>query len=307
MFKKPLVTVLIPNYNHSKYLDERINTVLNQTYKDFEVIILDDRSTDNSLEIINKYKDNPHVSQIVVNEKNSGSPFIQWNKGFNLAKGDLIWIAESDDSCEPILLESLVSQFQEDENLAYAFSRSRLLTEDGVIKHVLQSMFPNDLHMDGKEFIRNYLIWGCLVYNASSVLFRKSFALSVDSQYSSYRAAGDWLFWIEMAEKGNIAVVSEPLNHYRAFGNNTTSRTRLNGVADIEDKRIYEYVKSRGYLTWINDLRIQKKYVKSIKYDNRYEDESIRERSLALWHPNLLVHSMAWLSFLSKYLKKHFR
>lgn len=307
MFKKPLVTVLIPNYNHSKYLDERINTVLNQTYKDFEVIILDDRSTDNSLEIINKYKDNPHVSQIVVNEKNSGSPFIQWNKGFNLAKGDLVWIAESDDSCEPILLESLVSQFQEDENLAYAFSRSRLLTEDGVIKHVLQSMFPNDLHMDGKEFIRNYLIWGCLVYNASSVLFRKSFALSVDSQYSSYRAAGDWLFWIEMAEKGNIAVVSEPLNHYRAFGNNTTSRTRLNGVADIEDKRIYEYVKSRGYLTWINDLRIQKKYVKSIKYDNRYEDESIRERSLALWHPNLLVHSMAWLSFLSKYLKKYFR
>ena len=307
MFKKPLVTVLIPNYNHSKYLDERINTVLNQTYKDFEVIILDDRSTDNSLEIINKYKDNPHITQIVVNEKNSGSPFVQWNKGLNLAKGELIWIAESDDSCEPILLESLVSQFQEDENLAYAFSRSRLLTEDGVIKHVLQSMFPNDLHMDGKEFIRNYLIWGCLVYNASSVLFRKSFALSVDSQYSSYRAAGDWLFWIEMAEKGNIAVVSEPLNHYRAFGNNTTSRTRLNGVADIEDKRIYEYVKSRGYLTWINDLRIQKKYVKSIKYDNRYEDESIRERSLALWHPNLLVHSMAWLSFLSKYLKKHFR
>ena len=305
--RKPYVSVVIPNYNHAHYLDCRIQSVLNQTFTDFEVIILDDKSTDNSLQIINKYKDNPHITQIVLNEKNSGSPFIQWNKGFNLAKGELIWIAESDDSCEATFLETLVREFSHDNSMAYAFCRSRLLTENGEKKQVLQGMFNSNMHCKGSVFIQNYLIWGCLVYNASSVLFRKSLALSVDPLFSTFRAAGDWLFWIEMAEKGNVAVVSEPLNHYRAFGNNTTSRTRLNGIADIEDKKIYEYVKSRGYLTWISDLRIQKKYVKSIKYDNKYEDESIREKSLSLWHPNLLVHSMAWLSFLSKYLKKLFR
>lgn len=84
---KPLVSVIIPNYNHAQFLDERIQTVLNQTYQNFELIILDDKSTDNSLEVINKYKNDPHVSEIVVNEENSGSTFKQWHKGFELAKG----------------------------------------------------------------------------------------------------------------------------------------------------------------------------------------------------------------------------
>ena len=58
MDKQPLVSIIIPNYNHAQYLDERIQSVLKQTYQNFEVIILDDKSTDNSLEVINKYKDN---------------------------------------------------------------------------------------------------------------------------------------------------------------------------------------------------------------------------------------------------------
>lgn len=83
----PLVSVIVPNYNHAQYLEQRLDTVFNQTYQNFEVIILDDKSTDNSLEVINRYKDNPHLSQIVVNEQNTGSPFKQWDKGINLAKG----------------------------------------------------------------------------------------------------------------------------------------------------------------------------------------------------------------------------
>lgn len=83
----PFVSVIVPNYNHARYLEQRLDTVFNQTYQNFEVIILDDKSTDNSLEVINRYKDNPHLSQIVVNEQNTGSPFKQWDKGINLAKG----------------------------------------------------------------------------------------------------------------------------------------------------------------------------------------------------------------------------
>ena len=85
----PLVSVIIPNYNHARYLDERIQSVLNQTYQNFEVIILDDKSTDNSVEVINQYKDDLHVSCIIVNEENSGSTFKQWHKGFELAKGEI--------------------------------------------------------------------------------------------------------------------------------------------------------------------------------------------------------------------------
>lgn len=304
---KPYISVIIPNYNHARYLDARLESVLNQTFRDYEVIILDDKSNDNSLEVIDRYKGNPLITQIVVNEENSGSPFSQWRKGFDLAKGELIWIAESDDTCEPTLLEKLVCQFQKDQNLSYAFCRSRLLTEDGTVKRILQSIFPQDLHMQGHEFIKQYLIWGCMVYNASSALFRKSFAMSIDPQYSTYRAAGDWLFWIEMAEKGNVAIIADALNHYRTYSNNTTSKTRLSGIADVEDRRVYDYVKSKGYLSWIDNLRIQKKYVKSIKYDNKYENESIRSRSLSLWKPGLTIRFLASFSFLIKRIKKNIR
>ena len=109
MTKCPLASVIIPNYNHAKYLEERIQSVLNQTYQNLELILLDDKSTDNSLEVINKYRDNPHVSQIVVNEHNSGSAFKQWHRGIELAIGELIWIAESDDYCSPTFLEVLVN------------------------------------------------------------------------------------------------------------------------------------------------------------------------------------------------------
>ena len=95
--KKPLVSVVIPNYNHGKYLRERIDSVLAQSFQDFEIIILDDKSTDDSLSIINEYKDNPHVAHIIVNEQNTGNPFIQWEHGISLAQGEYIWIAESDD------------------------------------------------------------------------------------------------------------------------------------------------------------------------------------------------------------------
>ena len=59
----PTVSVIIPNYNHAPYLKERIDSVLNQTYQDFEVIILDDCSPDNSVEVIEQYRSNPHVSR----------------------------------------------------------------------------------------------------------------------------------------------------------------------------------------------------------------------------------------------------
>lgn len=133
MNSTPLVSVIIPNYNHARYLDRRLQTVLNQTYPDFEVWILDDHSTDNSLEVIAKYKDNPHVAGIVVNKENSGSPFKQWDKGISLATGDIIWIAESDDYCELNLLEELVKALLEKPDVVVAYSSYIVFTDDGYI------------------------------------------------------------------------------------------------------------------------------------------------------------------------------
>ena len=88
------VSVIIPNYNHAKYLNQRIDSVLNQTYQNFEVIILDDCSPDNSKQVIEAYRGHPKISTIVYNEQNSGTTFKQWDKGLQLAKGEWVWIAD---------------------------------------------------------------------------------------------------------------------------------------------------------------------------------------------------------------------
>jgi glycosyltransferase involved in cell wall biosynthesis len=108
----PTVSVIVPNYNHARYLRQRIDSVLGQTYRDFEVILLDDCSTDESRSIISEYENHPKV-RIELNDKNSGSPFKQWNKGVRLAHGKYVWIAESDDYADERLLERLVSMLEE--------------------------------------------------------------------------------------------------------------------------------------------------------------------------------------------------
>ena len=77
----PIVSIIVPNYNYARFLDIRMESILNQTFQDFEIILLDDHSTDNSVEIIEKYRNNPKVSYIDINKENSGSPFRQWKKG----------------------------------------------------------------------------------------------------------------------------------------------------------------------------------------------------------------------------------
>ncbi len=103
--RPPLVSVIIPNRNHAKYLRQRIDSVLHQTFQDFELIILDDASTDNSKQIVEGYRDHPRMAHIIYNTMNSGSAFKQWKKGLDLAKGEWIWIAESDDWAELNFLE----------------------------------------------------------------------------------------------------------------------------------------------------------------------------------------------------------
>src|ERR1041384_7243968 len=96
----PAVSVIIPNYNHARYLRRRVESVLGQTYQDFEVILLDDGSTDDSRGIIASYEGDARVT-IAMNAANSGSVFKQWNKGVQMARGRYVWIAESDDYAGP--------------------------------------------------------------------------------------------------------------------------------------------------------------------------------------------------------------
>ncbi len=240
--KTPLVSVIIPNYNHARFLDERIQSVLNQTYQNFELIILDDKSTDNSVEVINKYRDDSHVSHIVVNEENSGSTFKQWHKGFELAKGEVIWIAESDDSCEPALLETLVAKYVENDAVL-VFCRSCKYDVKGNKRiYDLQSNLPWDLTLPGKDFIVKYMLERNSVANASSAIFSREVAMSLDRQYMTMKGNGDWLFWVEVMEHGKVTFVTKEMNFFRFHNSNTTQSLRHQGVSAIEYKKVFDYI-----------------------------------------------------------------
>ena len=114
MKEKPFVDVIISNYNKSKYLEESINSVINQTYKNWLLYIIDDCSTDNSLDIINKFKNLKNI-KIIALKKNKGAAFAR-NLGMRVSKSKYISFLDSDDGWNIKKLEKQIS-FMEKNNL----------------------------------------------------------------------------------------------------------------------------------------------------------------------------------------------
>lgn len=240
----PLVSVIVPNYNYARYLPERLESVFNQTFQDFEVIILDDCSTDDSREVIDRYRNHPKVSAIVFNEENSGSPFKQWFKGLEMAKGELIWIAEADDSALPVFLGKMAEALQANPSAALAISGTRVIDENGRPsvqtfdrwdRGEEQGVGVSKLY-DGKRYLIHNMYWACYVYNASCVVFRKDAFLEDDySRSLTMRNAGDWLFWSRMLCHGDIVEVREKLSFLRRHSESVTFVGNKNGNLLKED------------------------------------------------------------------------
>lgn len=230
--KQPLVSIIVPNYNHARFLNERIDSILNQTYKKFEIIILDDKSTDSSIDIINQYQNNHYVSKIILNDHNSGSPFQQWAKGIEAAKGELIWIAESDDSALPIFLETLVSELTNTPEAVLAFSHSLFMdTESKILDRDLHNNSGDSvIKYNGKEFAKNTMTKRSYIYNASMVVFHRSAFSKIDKElYQHFRSCGDWAFWTAMCTQGDIIEVCKRLSKFRVNQEGATARASRTG------------------------------------------------------------------------------
>jgi glycosyltransferase involved in cell wall biosynthesis len=192
----PTVNVIVPSYNHAPFLRQRIDSVLRQTYQDFEVILMDDCSTDESRSIISEYATDPRV-RIEFNEKNSGSAFKQWNKGVGLARGEYVWIAESDDYADPRLLERLVAVLDEESKVVFAYCHSRRVHDGGRLDGSVEFYTSGperyrwavDHTADGREECRNYLVHNNTVPNASAVVFRSALYERIGGADESLRRA----------------------------------------------------------------------------------------------------------------------
>lgn len=256
----PFVSVIVPNYNHEKYLKQRLDSIFDQTYDNFEVILLDDCSSDKSQEILLEYANNPKVSHCVFNATNSGNTFIQWNKGIELAKGVYIWIAESDDFCELNFLEELIQPVLQDTELTLVYCQSNKVDEMGKITgswlhhtdNLDTSLFLTSFVMEGNEFIERFLIRQNVIPNASGVLFRKNSAVQFGKLDMNpvLKTCGDWLFYLKLATNTKVAYVHKSLNNFRYHSASViASAIRTESLGSIIDIDLKNREKMIGFLS----------------------------------------------------------
>ncbi len=268
-----LVSVIVPNYNHRQFLQQRLESIFNQTYQNFEVILLDDCSSDGSWEYLKLMKDHPKVNLCIRNESNSGSPFKQWVKGIEHSKGDLIWIAESDDFSDSRFLENCISYFISYEDVCLVMSSSEYIDEMGLIIEgppIIDIMGK----FNGNEFVENYMFFKNSIVNASSVLFRKNMIKkSTLTNIINYRLSGDYLFWVELIKNNSLVLLNLRLNFFR-WHCNSVRYQELNNLTEILEgikiKRFIEnnfqisdknksQLRTNVYLSYFKFLKSQRK------------------------------------------------
>lgn len=217
-----MVSVILPNYNYARHLHQRINSILKQSHSDFELIILDDASSDNSWDIIQQYQQKDPRIRIFRNEENSGNPFVQWQKGISLARHGLLWIAEADDHADPAFLSSMLEALQTKE-IGLAFCRSVLIDNDGKShgmwepgsEKVERKLFEEDWEMNESELISKALIHENILANSSSVVFKKEVFEQAGGLETTLRTNADWHLWFRMAMHCQVAFVGKPMNYFR--------------------------------------------------------------------------------------------
>jgi glycosyltransferase involved in cell wall biosynthesis len=257
----PKVSIVLPNYNYARYLDERIQSVLNQTYQDFELIILDDASTDDSLKVIDRYSKHKNVSTHFF-QVNSKTTYKRWNDGANMAKGEYLMFAGADDSCDPSLLEKLVGILDSNPTVGLAYSQSWFMDESGTnlftmkrYTDILDSHRWISSFIDSGESELLYMSIENTIFNASSVLIRRSKFLEHGGFDTKYRLASDWLLWFKILADSDIGFVCEPLNNFRHH-NKTVRKVDGKGIKDMQE--IFDIVSELIQSPHLNEMVIDR-------------------------------------------------
>jgi glycosyltransferase involved in cell wall biosynthesis len=239
----PRVTVITPNYNHARYLPQRLDSVLAQTFGDLELIVLDNASTDGSRAVIESYAARDPRVRPVFNERNNGSPYKQWNLGLSRARGEYVWIAESDDYAEPTLLEALVGRLDRHPGVGLAMCQTWYVDQDGrVLNNYVEILrLENQLHnrkydlecwdrdfvASGRDFCVRHMSHRPTIPNASGVVFRRGVLEAAGGAAERFRYLGDYMTYINVLSISDVAFVADSLNYFRQHLNTTRGRLQL--------------------------------------------------------------------------------
>ena len=270
--KPKKVTVVIPNYNYKNFLAARLKSVLNQTYPLYELIILDDASTDGSAEFIENEllvkarTKNPDLKiKFLKNANNSGKSIAQWQKGFKEATGDFLWLAEADDLSDPNFLATVMQKF-DDKKVVLSYANSVVINErDKVLSYDFQNHsvdkqksghWQTDFIEDGESEIKNFFAINCNIPNVSSCVFRLDKSIPYEKYLDSakdFTQCGDWHFYLQILKHGKVAYSRPALNFFRVHQKSVTASSKksdklLKEVVRIQTKLAEEYPLSTAVL-----------------------------------------------------------
>ncbi len=254
----PKVSVIVPNYNYARYIGERLASIAHQTAPIYELIVLDDASSDDSVALIREFLADCQIpARLVVNDSNSGSVFRQWQRGVEMARGDFVWIAEADDLADPEFLQEVLPAFS-DPTLVMSYAQSRQMGSDGEIlcedyleyvSDIDRERWTRPYAVDGRTEISKALFVKNTIPNVSGVLLRRQALLDVLTDYQeeifSYRNAGDWVVYLRLLEKGGIAYCPRSLNSHRRHPGSVTiggfNLAQLQEIISVQQDTIQRY------------------------------------------------------------------
>lgn len=235
------VSVIIPSYNYERYLHQRIDTVLNQSFKDIEVIVLDDASTDNSWPLIESYLNKDSRLKAGKGDQNSGNTYFQWNKGFEMAQGEYIWIAEADDYANTDFLAEMIPIMENNPTVGMAYCQSNTIDSSGKIigdmsywtADLNRELWDVGFKMSGKEFVSKFLSIRCVIPNASAIVFRKKALVEVGGAETGIGIAGDWKMYNKLLKQYDIAYLPKKLNFFRWHSHTMREKTTIDMVKEF--------------------------------------------------------------------------
>lgn len=256
----PQVSVIVPNFNHASFLRKRLESIINQSFSDFEIIILDDASTDSSKNIIEDYHLNDKVTHIEYNSQNSGIPFKQWQKGIELAQGELIWIAESDDYNDPGFLKKMV-EMASTYPRCNLFASNLIVVDENDLPTGRQTRYKSEV-IGGSHAVLRLFGLGNYLWNASSVVFRKTAAHGANWDIiQKMRFCGDWQFYVSILVKGPITTTSECLSFFRMHHQTVTGSPESKYLHFDEGLTVVNYILDHVKASWISRLTLCTKWL----------------------------------------------
>lgn len=264
----PKVSVIIPCYNQGKYLEESVNSVLNQTFQDFEIIIVNDGSTDNSKEIIDKIE---HPKVIKIHQENKGVAAAR-NEGIKRASGEYILPLDSDDKIAPTYIEKAVHHIEKDPNIGIVYCEAEFFGEK-----------------TKKWNLPSYSLFDMLKANCifCTALFRKKDWEIVGGYREKQKNLWeDYDFWLSLIEMGReVFQIPEVLFYYRQYEETSRSKETnadlLQRYRDIIDNHPKLYLENIPFLIQnINNFGIKINKIFSIKLSPKYKLRLLLEKQI---------------------------